>query len=489
MERAAFSLLHVDAPALVKKFVKDLEVDIPTLFSGDNSLFEYLTEDALVRLRNRIGTQDEIRALVRDEATLIQFVDVAVRRNPYRFFNYASDKGYMLDEAEPPGVMLPFRRDPKEIGISTASPAVNFRIGFAENEAPAQQHRAPGLHGSATFMRRADALRLMECEGPPKLRKKKLHVFVVDQGMSREYVEALGGPGTYGGMIWWDLSNWPFPGPPRFPPKPGQGELPREQRHRYRTLPHWHAHMTVRNVLSIAGHNRGLSAGEQPIVFYDIPVIPDRVGAVLDTATDIAFQQLSVLIASPKIPPDEPRIIVNAWGVKDRLREQPQGKLTEDSDHGLNSIINYLASDKKIPVVFAAGNTGSFSPDPEAGPYDRGPGRSIWHPNQLEFVLSTAACDCTGKWIGSSSQGSPGPGLLNRNPKLSTPSFFREDLDDHVANTGSSASCGMLAGLIAKMLRMDLGPVVQQELFSSAKQIGHTDHSERLGYGVAVDTS
>lgn len=483
VERAAFSLSHIDAQTLVQEFLPDQEDQIRALFSSDNSILNYLTEDARARLADEIGSPSDIQAVARNTTGLIEIVKFAARRNPYRLFTYDSDTGYHLDETEPPGLMLPFGKDPKDTGLVTASPAVDLRINVAENGAPAQQHRAPGLHGGATFMRRADATRLMQVKGKPIDRKKKLHVFVVDQGMSPDYVIALGGPGTYGGMIWWDQTSWPLPIP--VPPKPGFGELPREQRHRYRSLPQWHAHMTVRNMLSVAGDNRGLAADEQPIVFYDVPVVPDRVGSVLDTAFNMAFQLLSIV--TPSIPPDEPRIIVNAWGVKDRLRERPQGELTTKANHGLNVVIDYLAVDRGIPVVFAAGNTGSFTPDPEAGPYDRGPARSIWFPNRLETVLSTAACDCTGKWIGSSSQGRPGPGILNRNPKLSTPSFFREDNDAHVANTGSSASCGMLAGLIAKRLRADAGPVVQHDLYESARKIGHTIHSDRLGYGVAVD--
>lgn len=488
MEKAKFSILKDSAQAIVETFYKDGQDISAQLFaSGPNSLVNYLTEDARGRLLDEFGTVEEIGVLARKQGGPAKIVEVASVPNPYRFHTYDNDHGFIPESSMPVGLMLPFRKDPSEIGVA-ASPAVDLRIGVSENGAPAQQHRAPGVHGSATFMGRTQALRLMDFKGVPTNRKNKVHVFVVDQGMNPKFVDTLGGPGTYGGIIWWDQIFIPFP--PivvQGPPKPSLGDLPTEQRHRYRSMPQWHAHMTVRNILSIAGDNRNLKAGEEPIVFYDVPVIPNRVGQVLDTANNISFQNLAIFSKKLGVGPKDAVVVVNAWGIKDRRRENPQGAVSETPGHGLNQLITFLANQPKISVVFAAGNTGSFTPDPEAGPYDKGPGRSIWHPNSLEHVLSTGACDCSGKWIGSSSQGSPGAAGANLQPKLSAPSYFREDMDAHVATTGSSGSCGMLAGLIAKRWREHKTPLDVAAALGNAKKIGHTGHSNRLGFGIATD--
>lgn len=277
-------------------------------------------------------------------------------------------------------------------------------------------------------------------------------------------------------------------------PRPEMGELPTEHRHLYRSMPNWHAHMIVRNILSVAGGNHGLDPEtERPIVFYDVPVIPNRVASVTGTAYQIWFQMWAILskIIDLLDKCDNDRfVIVNAWGVKNRLREEILGSVTENLDHPLNGLIGSLARRKAPAVVFAAGNAGLFTPDPETSPYDHGPGRSIWYPNALDDVINAGACDVNGDWIGSSSQGKPVvvPGDPHQ-PVSSAPSYFQEDLDAHITNTGSSASCGLLAGLVAARWRQDPAPLDLNAAQSGARRHGHTGHSPHLEWGVIQDTT
>ncbi len=489
MDKPSFYRLERTAYEFREVLLRSVDGEVARLFSTDEDSFvSYLTNPALDRLLDEYDSVEEIlREVGRLEGAdrdtfLDEVVEVAGIQNPFRLYDFSGSKGFTATDFVPDGILLPFRKDPVKINIK-ASRFVDIRIEFAEDGAEAQQHRAPGMHGGSTFKHRSAALDLMDSgSSNPNKRLNKVHVVIVDQGLDPNFVNDLGGHGTYAKRIWFKL-------PPNFPRlpipvEPGQGELPLEHRHRYRSMPQWHAHMIVRNILSIAGDNRNLARNEEPILFYDVPVIPDRVGEVGAVVFNVLFQNLAIGGAAGEFDPNDLIIVVNAWGIKNRLREIPQGDVSENENHPLQWTITELLKLNNIAVVFAAGNTGAFTPDPEASPYDRGPGRSIWLPNSRNGLFNAGACDCIGKWIGSSSQG---PGAKNaENPMFVTPSYFREDLDAHVANTGSSASCALLAGVIARRWRENAAPLDVVGAKSSAKKFGFTDHSQRLGHGIVA---
>lgn len=501
-----YLILGETPQSIVEELRKETDGDLVSFFfpdAGVSFLTDLLTPAALAHVEGKFGPVNSIQDRYRDAAvsgdddavTPEMLIEAAAISNPHVFFGFDSDRGFERQPVPTRGYAVRCQIDPALLGLqgeSVGALRIAFgalRIAFGADGAPAQEHRAPGRHGGATFLRRADALRAVGRTKAPS-RNTRVHVFVLDQGMHPDYVNALGGAGTYGGIVW---DTFPIIGIPSVPGR-HLGELPVEQRHRYRSMPNWHAHMIVRNILSVAGGNHDLDPEqEQPIIFYDVPVIPDRVGSVTGTAIQIWFQVWAVLdkIIDLFDPRDNDRfIIVNAWGVKNRLREEFQGNVTESHGHPLNSLVNVLAGQTDVAVVFAAGNTGLFTLDPEAGPYDRGPGRSIWLPNALDAVMNAAATDVNGMWIGSSSQGSHAQAQgIPRQPRFSTPSYFREDLDAHVSNTGTSASCALLAGLVAARWRRNPEPLNLSAARNAAKRNGHTTHSMRLGWGVGQDMS
>lgn len=474
---AGFEIWGDDIGQLVDAFTRAEREDavIGARSDGVVSLLQLLPKE---RLKGTVFEDLAARNLAFDDLDIRQRVDLmslAAIGNPYRFYR-ADGGGYALDEARSDAVVLRLPVDPAGFKIPGLRQEVTIGVGFHDDGARPMQHRAPGQHGGPTFLTRTEAMRYAGFDGDVK-RSHRVHVFVVDQGMSESFVNDLGGPGTYAGVV--------FDGPP-----PGEGELPLEVRSRYRTLPQWHAHMIVRNILAVAGDNRGLAVpiDKRMLKIYDVPVIPDRVADVLTTAQAVTMQMKEIWKRIQTLPKAEHKIVVNAWGVKNRMREVPVGGVTEDPNHELNVAVNKLAAEQRVTVVFASGNNGAFSPDPEASGLDRGPGRSIWLPAALPKVWNAGACDATGMWIGHASQGPSGwaAAAAESAPDFVMPSYFRETQDAHVANTGSSASCGMLAGLIAAQYRRDVGKDVNKPFArGGARRRGYGGHSARLGSGVA----
>jgi subtilisin family serine protease len=108
-------------------------------------------------------------------------------------------------------------------------------------------------------------------------------------------------------------------------------------------------------------------------------------------------------------------------------------------------------------VVFGAGNCGEFCPSSRCGPGVQGPGNSIFGANSHPKVLTVGAVNPDKMWLGYSSQG-PGQSNLDTNkPDLCAPSEFVENTDAGTANTGTSVSCALAAGVIA-CLRSRGGP-------------------------------
>lgn len=409
------------------------------------------------------------------------FLEPAVAENPYRLLAPDGDGGFAPASDRPASAALAFSDWPGDPPESLEQIA-DVRIGFFD-EAPCQVHRAPGRHGGPTFLRRG---RVEESLGIKWGNKNQpVHVFVVDQGMSEDFVNENGGIGTYSGLLWNTSGPQPHPAP---------GLLPTDHESRYRSLPQWHAHMIVRNILSIAGGNHRVAANKR-IHIYDVPVVPDRVTDVTNpttpygTAELISFQYLEIEnYIKNVIKSSHGCVIVNAWGVQDRFREVPLGAFTEKAQHPLNEIINRLAKELRVDVVFAAGNNGLFTANPQAGALDRGPGRSIFMPAALPDVWAIGASDANGTWIGLSSQG-PGMRSTTAKPDFNIASHFCEEMDAHVTNTGSSASCALMAGVLADHWRNNRGTGGRPDVDGAkgpgkAKKRGHMKHSDRLGAGL-----
>jgi len=440
---------------------------------------DYLTDDAMQRFKNAAPKIAAMSADTREKFSQTTLRILAIE-NPYHWFEYRKKELHPAREVVEPSIssyVVPFKSDPGEIGLP-ATAAIDARIAFADGGAPTQVHRAVGQHG-VSFLRRYEALRQIEVNRG-RGRNREVHVFVVDQGMHPDYVNHVGGAGAYEGILWDSTLT----------PEPAISQLPSKQDHRHKSWPQWHAHMIVRNIFGVVGKNPEVG---NKVKIWDVPIIPDRVGEV-GTVFDALAQQYEKIHSKIEDLNGEKCIVVNAWGVKNRLREAKQGDFTADDPAALTQDLNdWIDKITKIPnqnnartaVVFAAGNTGLFTPDSEAGPYDKGPKRSIWMPAALELVFAVGATDPTGMWIGASSQG---PAFTGEKPDFVLPSYFREDNDAHVLNTGSSASCAVMAGLIAGAWLNRPNPINHARARQHARKVGHRDHNSRLGHGVPRET-
>jgi hypothetical protein len=241
-----------------------------------------------------------------------------------------------------------------------------------------------------------------------------------------------------------------------------------------------HAMEVARNVLSIAPQ----------AILHDVPVIPQRIANIalfLSNAYAVFYRILTDIRARRTAGDHRPWVVVNAWGVLDRLKEFPPESYTANPDNYFNLLIGEVVADN-IDVVFAAGNCGQFCPDLRCGPYDRGPGRSIFGANSHPKVISVGAVRTDGLWIGSSSQG---PGALDPDkPDLVAPSAFTEPGDRHTRNGGTSTACALAAGVVAA-LREEWHPnAVPSDTMRAALRTGARprglppDAASRFGAGI-----
>ncbi len=297
-----------------------------------------------------------------------------------------------------------------------------------------------------------------------------VNVVIVDVGLNRDYIRALGG--TFG--ILEDLY--------RVPGRHPQGDYVKG----FGLPADWHGDMVARNVLRLAPKAR----------IYDAPLLPHRVVWVEAFADELRKLYESIAAAISKSPhKDEPWVLVNAWSVANTIQDYDSGLTAEElyitgQLNKANEILNDLA--KEHDIIFAAGNYGQFHPATGAGLYDRGPERSIRGSNAIGRILCVAACNTQGDWAGASSQGD-GPEALRYGidtagkPDLAAPAWFTEDFDAHTASNGSSASCGVAAGLVASLRtqRRSLSPEkLFDQLRAAALNPSGTGWTRRTGHGI-----
>jgi subtilisin family serine protease len=248
---------------------------------------------------------------------------------------------------------------------------------------------------------------------------KGVNVVIVDQGLDKQ---ALGA--SYGGG--WTVGNSP-PGSPQ--PQPGSVRRP-------------HGMMIAENILKVA----------PDALLFDLPLAPPRIANIQNflSLANAAYQRLLIDIANLKLGQfPGPWILVNPWGIYDRESEYPKGHYTQHPSPFSKLVVDAVVDN--IDVVFAAGNCGQFCPDNRCGATDQGPGRSIWGANSLKQVLTVGAVRADSMWLGYSSQGPGQPQLGWEKPDFCAASHFCENDDAFSINTGTSAACGLTAGIVAAL--------------------------------------
>ena len=296
-------------------------------------------------------------------------------------------------------------------------------------------------------------------------------VIVLDAGFNRDYIETLVGPGHYGG----GWSN-------RRVGAATVGHLT-DSHMRTEDL---HGNMIARNILSVAPN----------VTLYDAPVLPPRVYNLHGFSSDVvgALRAIRRVIRNrhnnPNFPTHTHWILCNAWAVATSFADHSSTyPYASSRRHRLNAHVIRLAEMDNVDVVFAAGNSGAFAPAAFTGPYDRGHGHAIWGANGLEEVFTIGAVRADGIPVGMSAQGPSRDTLMvnpgvNRKPEMVLPSWFAEDMDPGVLNTGTSAASGLFAGLLADIRSggdMSSSADLKQVLMDGATAAGQWNAQRGVG--------
>lgn len=327
---------------------------------------------------------------------------------------------------------------------------------------------------SGAFGTRRNALALLGLEDDPNA-GEDIGVIILDAGFNRDYIESIAGPGRYGG----GWTNQP----------PAQSDVGRLVDPHSRAAD-VHGNMIARNILSIA----------PKATLYDAAILPPRVFSLKRFSSDAAgaLRAIRRVIKNrhnnPNFPTHKHWILVNAWAVATSFADFGQTfSYVDDRRHRLNRRIIRLAEMDNVDVIFAAGNAGAFQPARFSGPYDRGHAHSIWGSNGLEEVFTIGAVRTDSISIGTSSQGPSLSSLMtaetghNKKPDLCAPSWFSEDTDPSIINSGTSAACAMFAGLLTR-LRTDQPATpsanVKSALISNAVSDG--EWRAQTGFGIPI---
>jgi subtilisin family serine protease len=227
----------------------------------------------------------------------------------------------------------------------------------------------------------------------------------------------------------------------------------------------------------------------------DVPVLLSRRpgGTALDGLLSDAVAALAHLRTVLEAQPAASRslVISNSWGSFSPDWDFPAGHPGNYSDnpaHPFNLIVSSLER-AGADVLFAAGNCGRDCPDGRCAYADR----PITGANSHPRVLSIGGVDVRGERVGYSSQG-PGR-LTDRKPDLCAYTHFSGSraFGDEEADSGTSAACPVVAGLVAAVRTRWpsslLSPAQLRTLLRrTADDHGGVGFDHDYGYGV-VDTA
>jgi hypothetical protein len=384
------------------------------------------------------------------------------------------NRGYSLPFTGLPGAVEEFFKTLRRVAHEKGDPAIEQIAGIdfsasPLNLAPHWTHWCANTGRGRRFATRAQAERMIGANAlsAAGLAGKNVKIMLVDHGISRDYIDNLGLGERYGGGF-----HWPVDGEIRVP---GKADEP------YLKMTREHGSMMARSLLALAPE----------ATIYDFPLIPPRIVDVTSFAAMAVLPFFLIRFIGSFIP--GPWVIVNAWGISNRFGEAIWGEYTNRANHPLNVQIGLCGNTHD--VVFAAGNSGQFCPDPTAGPYDRGPGQSILGANGHPDVSSVGAVRTDTMWIGTSSQG-PGPDDFaiggagaNEKPDFCAPSWFVERHDAALRSGGTSAATAIAAGAISA-IRQDWSTAavppseLRAKLRAHARRDWHTSWNGRMGAGI-----
>lgn len=236
---------------------------------------------------------------------------------------------------------------------------------------------------------------------------------------------------------------------------------------------------------TMVGFDARLAAPQAAI--YDYPLLKSKGGghwvAFLSDALRIFTEIMAQVLQVPG-----PAVVINSWGMYDRLLDAPVGNpqnYSANPRHPFNQLIT-AAIGSGIDVVFAAGNCGSTWPDSRCGGGDCGPGNSIHGANSHPEVITVGAVTIHDEVLGYSSEG-PG-GLFSQKPDIAGFSHFQGSGVMPI-DAGTSAACPVVAGVIAALRSKpgagSLSPAqLKAMLLRSARDTESQGWDAKTGWGV-----
>ena len=172
-----------------------------------------------------------------------------------------------------------------------------------------------------------------------------------------------------------------------------------------------------------------------------------------------------------------PQILTNSWGI---YQESWDPVYARDPSHVFTRKV-VEAIEEGLLVLFAAGNCGEACHDPRCGS-DVGSGRSIWGANGHPRVMTVAAANPTGQYVG---YGGVGPAALSADkPDFCGLTHFAGYFP---CDSGTSAATPVVAGVTA-LLKQAKPDLTQDEvkalLRRTARDIGPTGWDRYTGSGI-----
>ena len=173
----------------------------------------------------------------------------------------------------------------------------------------------------------------------------------------------------------------------------------------------------------------------------------------------------------------KPQIMSNSWGIYQSSWDpvyatNPAHPFTRKVEEALN---------EGIIILFAAGNCGDTCPDQRCG-LDIGQGKSIWGANGHPRVMTVAAVNKNGEFVG---YGSQGPAALDpKKPDFCSVTHFKGYFP---SDTGTSAATPIAAGIVAlfKQGKPNTNQVeIKRAIMNTARDIGPVGWDNHSGAGI-----
>jgi hypothetical protein len=190
---------------------------------------------------------------------------------------------------------------------------------------------------------------------------------------------------------------------------------------------------------------------------YDLPLLPESIYN-LQAFLNLATAAMLTLLVRMQSNVNRRWVLCNAWSVYRLDQDVPLPSVlnySQNPNNAFTTLVRLIAQNDigagGADVVFAAGNCGQYCPDERCGSGQVGPGNSIYGVAALQEVLTVGAVRSDTLWLGYSSQGPSPAAFGSHKPDLCAPSQFGEPTNASIEYSGTSAACGVSAGVIAAL--------------------------------------